>query len=175
MTYDYAGPWGDYAGHNSPLFASSKQPAGTPRSTERTMDYLVKERGLPADRLAVGLPLYGRGFPVTVPYASTKGVAKGRHTAGGYRDYHELLAKGGWTRRWDDQTKNPWLISADGKGVIGYDDAESLTLRTDWAMKHGFRGVFFWQIAADRLPDGSNPLQDAAHKVWDKDARPGTP
>jgi chitinase len=32
MTYDYAGDWTAYAGHHSPLFASSKQP-GTPRST----------------------------------------------------------------------------------------------------------------------------------------------
>src|SRR5262249_5831311 len=28
MTYDFAGDWTDYAGHHSPLFASSKQPAG---------------------------------------------------------------------------------------------------------------------------------------------------
>ena len=31
MTYDYTGNWTDYAGHQSPLFASTKQP-GSPRS-----------------------------------------------------------------------------------------------------------------------------------------------
>jgi chitinase len=54
MTYDYAGDWTQYAGHHSPLFASSKQP-GTPRSTELTMKYLV-DRGMPANKLAVGRP-----------------------------------------------------------------------------------------------------------------------
>ncbi len=31
-------------------------------------------------------------------------------------------------------------------------------------MKKGFRGVFFWQIHGDRLPDGSNPLQEASRR-----------
>ena len=95
MTYDFTGDWTDYAGHHSPLFASSKQPGGRPRSTESTMKYLVEERGLPADRLAVGIPLYGRGFAVSEPYASTKGVPKARIPQGDYRNLHKLLARAG--------------------------------------------------------------------------------
>ena len=72
----------------------------------------------------------------------------------------------GWTRQWDDETKNPWLIAPDRSAVIGYDDAESVALKTEWAMKQGFRGVFFWQVAADRLPDGTNPLQETARKTF---------
>jgi chitinase len=56
--------------------------------------------------------------------------------------------------------------------VIGYDDAESVALKTEWAMKQGFRGVFFWQIQGDRLSDGTNPLQEAAWWEWEK-ARAG--
>jgi len=58
MTYDMLATGTAYAGHHSPLFASSKQP-GTPRSTELSLKYLV-ERGMPANRLAVGLPLTAR-------------------------------------------------------------------------------------------------------------------
>ncbi len=167
MTYDYTGDWTNYAGHHSPLFASSKQPAGSARSTELTMRYLLEERGLPADRLAVGIPLYGRGFAVKDPYASTKGAPRGRVPRGGdYKNIHRLLREPGWVRQWDDETKNPWLIAHDHSAVIGYDDAESVALKTEWAMKQGFRGVFFWQIGADRLPDLTNPLQEAARKQW---------
>ncbi len=173
MTYDFTGDWTNYAGHHSPLFASSKQPDGTSRSTERTMKYLLEERALPASRLAVGVPLYGRGFAVSEPYQSTRGVARTRLPQGNYSNLHKLLQEEGWTRTWDDQTKNPWLTKPDRSMVIGYDDAESVSLKTDWALKQGFRGVFFWQVAADRLPDGTNPLQEASRKVWEKDSAQG--
>ncbi|WP_435007574.1 glycoside hydrolase family 18 protein [Tundrisphaera lichenicola] len=168
MTYDFAGDWTPYAGHNAPLFGSSKQPGGTPRSVESAMNYLVEERKMPADRLAVGIPLYGRGFAVGEPYASTKEAPKVRIPQGNYRNLVKLIDEQGWTRRWDDETKTPWLLAPDRKIVIGYDDAESVALKTEWAMKRGFRGVFFWEIAADRLPDGSNPLQDASRKRWEE-------
>jgi chitinase len=132
------------------------------------MKYLVENRGLPASRLAVGIPLYGRGFAVAEPYASTKGVPKTRLPRGDYTNVYSLLHDKGWTRQWDDETKNPWLIAPDHSVVIGYDDAESVALKTEWAKKQGFRGVFFWQIAADRLPDGTNRLQEASRKALDR-------
>jgi chitinase len=168
MTYDFTGDWTDYAGHHSPLFASSKQPGGSPRSTEATMKYLLNDRGLPANRLAVGIPLYGRAFGVKEPYASTKGVPKTRKPQGDYRNLRKLQDEQAWTRRWDDETKSPWLLSPDHSMVMGYDDAESVALKTEWASKQGFRGVFFWQLGGDRLPDGSNPLQEASRKEWNK-------
>jgi chitinase len=173
MTYDFAGDWTDYAGHHSPLFDSSKQPAGGRRSTASTMKYLLEVRGLPADRLAVGIPLYGRGFGVPEPYASTRGVPRVRIPNADYANLHKLQHDQGWARRWDDETRTPWLISPDQKMVIGYDDAESVALKAEWARKQGFRGVFFWQIAADRLPDGTNPLQEAARKALVGGERPG--
>ncbi len=57
--------------------------------------------------------------------------------------------------------------------MIGYDDAESIALKTAWAMKQGFRGVFFWQIGGNLLPDGTNPLQEAARRKLDESARGG--
>ncbi len=166
MTYDFTGGWTDFAGHHSPLFASSKAPKGPARSTEATMRFLVEERKIPADRLAVGIPLYGRGFPVSEPYASTKGAPKGRLPGGDYANLARLLKEGGWRREWDAETKNPWLIAADHSKVIGYDDEESVAIKARWARENGFRGVFFWQVAGDRLPDGSHPLQESAKKAW---------
>jgi chitinase len=170
MTYDYTGDWTSYAGHHSPLFASSKQP-GAPHSTQLSLKYLV-DRGMPPNRLAVGLPLYGRGFAVSEPYAAKKKAAKGQAVkAGSYNNIDKLIKEKGWKRHWDDETKNPWAIAPDGSAVIGYDDAESLALRTDWAMNQKFRGVFFWEINDDLQPDGTNRLQEAAHKKWAENAR----
>ena len=166
MTYDYAGTWTPYAGHNAPLFASSKQPGGTPRSTELTLEYLVKERGCHPTSWRWGFPSMAgvSPWPSRMPQPGTP-LPTDRAGGGNYSNIDRLL-KQGWTRRWDDETKNPWLIVADRSSVIGYDDVESVSLKTDWTMKQGFRGVFFWQIGGDLLPDGTNPLQEAAHKKW---------
>jgi len=173
MTYDFTGAWTTYAGHHSPLHASSKQPGGNSRSTELTMKYLLEERGMPANRLALRIPLYGRGFAVSEPYAPTKDAPRVRIPQGNYSNLHKLQHEDGWIRTWDDESKNPWLKAPDHSMVIGYDDAESVAIKTEWAMKKGLRGVFFWQIAADRLPDGTNPLQEASRKKWDEGVRVG--
>ncbi len=167
MTYDFAGDWSDVAGHNAPLFASSRL-QGRPRSIEATMDYLIHDRDLPPDRLAVGIPLYGRGFAVAEPYASTKGAPKKRTPGGDYVRISRLESDPNWVRKWDDETRTPWLISKKEPAVIGYDDPRSVAIKTEWARKKGFRGVFFWQIHGDRMPDGTNPLQSASHREWEK-------
>jgi chitinase len=169
MTYDYAGDWTDYAGHNAPLLSSARVPGRNRPSTEATMRYLVEERGMPADRLAVGIPLYGRGFAVAEPYAPTENAPGIPIPQGNYANLHRLRIEEGWTRLWDDEIKAPWLLSPDRSIVFGYDDAESVALKTEWATQQGFRGVFFWQVAADRLPDGSHPLQEAARDAWEGD------
>ena len=58
--------------------------------------------------------------------------------------------------------------SASVATANGYDDAESLSLKTQWAMQQGFRGVFFWQIGGDLMPDATFPLQEAARKKLDE-------
>jgi chitinase len=166
MTYDYTGDWTNYAGHHSPLYASKKQPGNRPRSSALTIEFLLKERKLPPDKIALGLPLYGRGFGVKAPYESTKGAKKSRMAEGDYRSIAKLQSEPGWVRKWDDETKNPWMISTERSTVIGYDDAESLVIRTEWAMKKGLRGVYFWQVNQDRMADGTHPLQEASRKAF---------
>lgn len=172
MTYDMAGEWTDYAGHHSPLFASAKQP-GTPHSSELSIRYLM-DRGMPAQRLALGIPLYGKGFHAAEPYASAKRKEGTRAPGGNYSGLIQLQ-KDGWTRQWDDETKTPWLFAPDQSAVIGYDDSQSVALKTEWAMKLGLRGVFFWEVAADRLPDGTNPLQDTSRQALDPSTAPAPP
>jgi chitinase len=174
MTYDMAGDWTDYAGHNAPLFASSREPGRRGHSTARVVEYLLDDLRWPADHVALGIPLYGRGFAVKEPYASTKGAPRMPRGEGGrYSRIAEMLAGPGWKRVFDDETKVPWLIADDGHAVIGYDDAESTTIKGAWARSKGLRGVFFWEVAGDRMPDGSHPLQEAARRgLFDGDATP---
>jgi hypothetical protein len=41
------------------------------------------------------------------------------------------LRSGSWTpTQWDEEPKYPWLIAPDCSWVIGYDDAESVAIKT---------------------------------------------
>ncbi len=95
MTYDFTGDWTRLRGPPLAPLRLVEAAGGAPRSTELTMKYLLEERGLPADRLAVGIPLYGRGFAVAEPYASTKGAPKARIPQGRLRQPPPAPARGG--------------------------------------------------------------------------------
>ncbi len=162
MTYDFAGEWGETAGHNAPLTKSSRDPEGG--SVMDAMAYWAG-RGIPKAHLNLGLPNYGRGFDVPEPYMKTKADAKSKVSELDYRDAVKLLAQG-WTRTVDGETGGPWLLAPDHSAVFGYDDADSLVRKVRWAKAAGYGGIFYWDINADRMPDGSHPLVDASASAW---------
>jgi chitinase len=170
MTYDYAGDWTPYAGHHAPLFAAPRQPKGRPLSSAGTIAHLREDMRIPSNYLALGIPLYGRGFAVGEPYLPTKNAPAVRMPRGEFSNLQILLREQRWTRTWDDAAKVPWLSSPDHAIVIGYDDPESAAIKAKWAVAQGLRGVFFWQIDGDRLPDGTNPVQTAARRAFDAGA-----
>jgi chitinase len=163
MTYDFYGGWSQQAGHHSAFSNSGK---ATGASTQKAMTYWHQGKGIPKDKLLVGLPLYSRGFAAAKPYDTVNREAPTPYQALAYRNLHQLI-KDGWTYSWDDETKNPWLTSPKGDYVHSYDNEKSLALKTHWAVQQGYRGVFFWEINQDRLEDGSNPLIEASRRALD--------
>ena len=163
MTYDYTGDWTNYAGHHSPLFASSKQPGGSPL---HGIDHEVPARRAgvcPRTGWRWGFRFTAAGSAVARAVCVDEKARRGRAGSGGQLQQPASSSRReGLDRKWDDETKNPWLHRRTATMVIGYDDAESVALKTEWAMKQGFRGVFFWQVAGDLMPDNSNPVQEAA-------------
>jgi chitinase len=161
MTYDFFGSWSNQAGHHSALFESSKAKG---ISSQKAMAYWHQGKGIPKEKLLLGLPLYSRGFAAAKPYDKVNRDATRPFQALAYAKLHQLI-KGDWQYSWDDETQNPWLISPAGDYVHSYDNEKSLAIKTHWAIEQGYRGVFFWEIKQDRLEDGSNPLLEASHEA----------
>lgn len=166
MTYDFSGSFTEIASHHAPLEPSSKDPQQAWRSTRGAMQYWQKVQGFPKHKLNVGIPLYGRQFPITEPYADIRNVPR---KGFGTPEYKHIvkLQQAGWTVQEDAEALAPWLMAPDGKpGAIAFDNPESAQRKGRWAQEQGYRGIFFWALGHDYLPDGKHHVFEAAVEGW---------
>lgn len=97
--------------------------------------------GVPPSMLVVGMPFYGRG----------KGPF---HTFADYGKMKELPE--GFTEQWDDEAMVPYITDADGKLVLGFENARSLAIKCDYVVRNGLRGAMYWDYSGD---DENNTLR----------------
>lgn len=148
MTYDWAGPWSEAAGHNAPLsFCKS------------AVAFWNGKLGWPKEKLNLGIPLYGRGFPASKPGDKIPKTEYERS----YLSYNDVrkLEKSGWIRKVDDAESVPYLYKPGGGELVGYDDEQSVRKKAGWAKSQGLGGIFFWEINED-FDGKTNPLVKAA-------------
>ncbi|MEN1678476.1 MAG: glycoside hydrolase family 18 protein [Planctomycetota bacterium] len=166
MTYDMAGPWSQSAGHHAPLLPSPKDPERASRSVAAAMQYWHKDRGVPKEKLVVGVPLYARAFPVRERYAPLSPDDRKKHGTLSFSQVRQLVGRD-WLAEWDDQSRAPWLSPPDEKPlIIAYDDRNSVDQKAKWAKEQGYRGLFYWAVHHDRMNDGTHWLLRAADKAW---------
>lgn len=165
-TYDFSGPWDRVAAHQSPLLPSRDDPDRQWRAVSLAMKYWRDEQQVPAQKLVVGLPFYGRAFPATKRYQALDRSKRSQHGVLSFRDTRNLL-KQKWRASWDDDVQAPWLQTPTGKNmIVAYDDRNSIYKKTLWTKQQGFRGVYFMAIHQDRMPDGKHWLVEASYKAW---------
>jgi chitinase len=152
MTYDFRdGSWTPVTGHHANLFANARDPDG------RSVDAAVRlflDAGVPARKLVVGVPFYGRGWSGVKPDGTglyqPGGPLEPRMSLGFDRLAAELVDRNGFTRHWDDDAKSPYLWNASTRTFITYDDPESLRLKARYIRERGLAGAMFWQYYNDR-------------------------
>jgi chitinase len=167
MTYDYHGSWERVSGLNAPLHHDPLDPA---RANAEASVARLLEAGVPASKVVLGLPFYGKGWTGCAAgprcdglYQPCKGLASGSAdesfdfawlTDHGYlardADGNYTVAGRGFVRYWNAQAKVPSLYSAVDGTYITYDDEASIGAKRDFARAAGLRGVMFWEIGADR-------------------------
>ncbi|MDX1934333.1 MAG: glycoside hydrolase family 18 protein [Capsulimonadales bacterium] len=159
MTYDYHGPWSDTSGHNANPYP---YPGDGGISNTVSIEYWTKTKGFPADKLLLGIPLYGRGFAVRQLGDRTVKGQRAPHEYVGWQEVDALLRMG-WKRVRDQKAGVPYLVSPRGDEVISYEDTESAREKGAWAKKQGLSGIFFWEITQDHT-DGTHLLVRAARE-----------
>jgi len=90
--------------------------------------------GVPAGKLVLGIPFYGRG---------TKELSD-------FMDYKDILKIGGeYIRDWDETAKVPYMKDASGRFVCGYEDARSIAIKCQYIMDNNLHGAMYWEYAGD--------------------------
>ncbi|XP_071452321.1 chitinase-3-like protein 1 [Hetaerina americana] len=157
MTYDLHGAWDPVTGHNAPLYARSSETGFASYLNDHASIQHWIERGVPRQKLILGVPSYGRTW--TLMSMSNSGVgapARGAGNPGGFTSeagmigYNELclaIKQGGWAVHWDKEQKVPYAVK--GNQWISYDSLESIKIKAEYALKEHLGGVMLWSLETD--------------------------
>jgi hypothetical protein len=122
--------------------------------------------GVPASKLVLGLPFYGRGWKGVSNvhnglYQSHTGAPPGTYEDGvfDYRDLHDHYL-GTYVRYWHSQAMAPWLYHPTTGIMISYDDPQSIAAKAAYVASRQLGGLMFWELADD---DDQHTLTSAVH------------
>lgn len=163
MTYLLHGPsWSDHAGPNAPLYASSAGNAlhwGGETTVDTARGYYLG-RGVPPEKLLIGLPFFGVRFD-----GAGEMDRPLSHRGGAPLDYREIapLVGQGWQMKRDEAGYVPYLAGIGG--VISFDDPAAIAAKCSYVAANGIGGVIIWHLGKDWRPGeggAGQPLLEAA-------------
>ncbi len=186
MTYDFNGGWSNIAGHNAPVYPYDGAEAPD-FNWQSTLNKLLS-LGVPANKINMGAPFYGRGV-VTNGTASLNAPTTKVNvtiqpdgpisTAADYTNWPLEVYDGtpnhffikqktgsgsGWTRQWDDQAKVPYMTK--GNFFLSYDDEESIGIKAAFINDNNLAGTIVWTVFGDLEFSGSAQSFGTKLKRW---------
>jgi len=114
------------------------------RNVAWSVDDLLTKTGGRADRILLGVPLYGYDYPSSGP--EIPGTATADAESVFYVDA-EMEAEV-YGRLWDAASQTPYYLYQAGSAwhQVWYDDAESLGLKFDFAVERDLAGAALWAL-----------------------------
>ena len=127
MAYDFRGSWSKTTGHHAQLYRNKADPDAMDNGDIATSVQLYLSNGVPADKIVLGVPFYGRGFANVArrrgglfqPYQGLpNGTEPGVYTFG---QVSALLRNGTFKYHWDRASRATYAYSPTEKIMITFD------------------------------------------------------
>ncbi len=160
MAYDLHGPWDASTGFNAPLYTPSDGPLRSRASVDGGISAWLG-RGVPAEKLVLGMPLYGyifqgvssRGNGLYQSFDSAKSVSWDKVK-------EAYLNRSAYRKFRHEEAEAPYLYG--NRAFLSYDDPDSIAAKAALARRRGLGGVGFWELSQDRGGD----LIQSAWAAW---------
>ncbi|KAK7004674.1 acidic mammalian chitinase [Biomphalaria glabrata] len=150
MTYDYHGSWQKTTGLNAPMFSNDGL------DVHSTISWYTNN-GLRADKIFLGIALYGRTWTLADPSlngvgapAVDSGIAGNCTKEKGTLAYFEicdLLRNKGYTETLDYIGQQKYAYNGDQ--WVSYDDKQSLNIKMDYIDGFNLGGAMVWALSDD--------------------------
>ncbi|TID26089.1 hypothetical protein E2P81_ATG03861 [Venturia nashicola] len=150
MAYDYSGSWDNHTGHNANLYPSKKNKISTPFNTAQAVGFYV-DKGIPSEKLVLGMPLYGRGFMGTqkTPGKAYANMSVGSWEAGVW-DY-KVLPRPGKPRIFHDPAIGAsWSFDNSTREFVSYDTPRIAKQKAKYIRKKRLGGGMWWETSYDK-------------------------
>ncbi len=135
MTYDFTAGNIDESGnlHQANLYSSELSFSNI--SVDLYINNLV-QAGMPPEKILVGLAFYGRrGATFTKTYDEIKS---------------NYINKNGYTIRWDNKAKAPYIVDQEGNFFLSFDNELSIYYKGQYVIENCLGGLFSWQSNYDQ-------------------------
>ncbi|KAH8898068.1 endochitinase precursor [Thozetella sp. PMI_491] len=151
MAYDFTGSWTDTAGHQANLYPNPSNTGATPSDADSAVKAYINA-GVPASKIVLGMPLYGRSFQSTSGLGkSFSGVGPGDFSEGSW-DY-KRLPKSGATEYVDSVAVGAYSYDSSTKELVSYDTPATVRQKVDYIKSNGLAGAFYWEASGDIAGD----------------------
>ncbi|KUJ12658.1 uncharacterized protein LY89DRAFT_688281 [Mollisia scopiformis] len=147
MGYDYSGAWSPVTSHGSNVYKDKVHADNTQYSTHDAVQAYIAA-GVPAQKIVMGMPLYGRTFQQTDGLGSKHG---GVSDAADYRD----LPKPGAVEHFDPDTVATYSYNEATRELTTYQGKDETRVKAEYLKTNELGGAMFWQAFQDKQGDDS--------------------
>ena len=162
-SFDFHGAWNEKVGVNSPLY---DQPPSKFESPGMSVDGCTKRwvlGGADKSKINIGVPFFGRTYLGTNRLFGPHGGSDTGNWKeyGGQPQYHEILDNLlEMVSLREDVTKTQYAYFTKTKGLVSYDDNQSVCDKVQYSVDKDYHGLYIWDLSGDLTDTYSTPLLD---------------